>query len=68
MPDEFTVEAGVIIPAEPNQYQYGEQYITCSRCGTKRPKEALELRAGAEYLKAPAVQCVDRKVCESWAR
>lgn len=54
--DESTGKS-VVKPRENQQFQYGDRFITCQRCKTKRPHEAVEVKAD------DSVACKDERWC-----
>lgn len=61
--DQFTITTdettgrSVVKVRDNQQFEYGERFITCQRCKTKRPREAVEVKPD------DCVACKDERWC-----
>lgn len=56
---DHEIKDGKIIPNPPGQFEFGERYVECYYCGTKRPVDRLKLT----HREKPVCVDEDMKFC-----
>lgn len=61
---DYKIVDGNVVGNDPGQFQFGQRYVKCNQCGTKRPAKYLKIVKTIDgENEQNSVCCKDKQFC-----